>query len=244
MRPFTFRDPAFLGMVRQQQIAKADLMTSIISLWRFEESGAATDRADTVGATTLSAVACSQITGKVGNGVSVNFGSGGSLQNGSPSGLSFTSGADFSVAGWFKLNSLPADEFTFWPVIQLPSLVLTVNRYQGFSLVAHSASGWVQGGGGFDPMTPWITGVWYHIGAAFNASTATLQQFLNGADNGAVSGLSGITSDTTGLKFGKSSVGGISTTLDGGFDEWAAWNRALPKTAMLRLASGPAWPWT
>jgi hypothetical protein len=87
------------------------LTDDLISHWKLEETGAAT-RADSHGSNTLTATnAPSSGTGKIGNGVDLEFSSSQSLSVASNASLT-TGNIDFAIAAWVNLESKIADEMT------------------------------------------------------------------------------------------------------------------------------------
>lgn len=215
------------------------LIDNLVSYWKMDEVSG--NRADAHGSNTLTDVnTVASTTGIINNGADFETSNNERLTTSTP----FTTATtDFSVSFWVKLESLSAFNALIQNGRQTNFWWIFTNITTG--LLSFAENDIAQ----YDSSASLATNTWYHVVVVKSTNSGTNLTFYVNAVTSGTASVGSITTPAT-----NAYVGGFSGdnsiflyTLDGIFDEFGVWSRALAGSEVTQLynsGAGLAYPFT
>jgi len=206
------------------------LLDSLNGYWKFDEASG-TAVVDATGTQNGTTNATAGVAGKLG--LARDFDAANDVVNIAYNANTVPSGADFSVAMWFKMDSLPS-------VMAQSNYLFQQNRgsspYSAHYLYINSADDKLKGvtrntdGTSYEVLSSGALSVdtWYHVVFVNRGDGQTLQMYLNGTDVSASAGtFSGTLMESASTTCFGNSYSGAGSYFEGIIDSPGIWNRAL-----------------
>jgi hypothetical protein len=218
--------------------------TGLVGEWKLDESSGtvANDSKNNFDATVFGGAAF--ITGKIGNALNLNNGTGGTggkyAQMPSNATLDNVNEGDYTFAAWFQPASIPTNTVSdnrFWAIVvkASPHLGLFYD-FQGRFLMRHyyaTATGPV--GEQAITATSYPVGSWYHVAGTVSKATGHVKVYVNGAFQDMASFTAGTAAEdygTTPLQIGRAAS---TWAANGKVDQVRIYNRELTEAEVTDL---------